>query len=89
MSASIGCSPRAGTTSSAPRSAPRAGQWTTILTGGPGTGKTTAVAGLLTLIAEQHEASTGQPPRIALCAPTGKASARLQEAVTEAAGKLG
>ncbi len=65
-----------------------AGQWTTILTGGPGTGKTTAVAGLLTLIAEQHEASTGQPPRIALCAPTGKASARLQEAVDEAAAKL-
>jgi exodeoxyribonuclease V alpha subunit len=65
-----------------------AARWTTILTGGPGTGKTTAVAGLLTLIAEQHEASTGQPPRIALCAPTGKASARLQEAVAEAAGKL-
>ncbi len=65
-----------------------AAQWTTILTGGPGTGKTTAVAGLLTLIAEQHQASTGQPPRIALCAPTGKASARLQEAVEDAAGKL-
>ncbi len=63
-------------------------RWTSILTGGPGTGKTTAVAGLLTLIAEQHEASTGQPPRIAICAPTGKASARLQEAVGEAAGKL-
>jgi exodeoxyribonuclease V alpha subunit len=65
-----------------------AGRWTTVLTGGPGTGKTTAVAGLLTLIAEQHEAGTGQPPRIALCAPTGKASARLQEAVGEAAAKL-
>ncbi len=65
-----------------------AGRWTTILTGGPGTGKTTAVAGLLTLIAEQHEAATGQPPRIALCAPTGKASTRLQEAVGEAAAKL-
>jgi exodeoxyribonuclease V alpha subunit len=65
-----------------------AGRWTTILTGGPGTGKTTAVAGLLTLIAEQHEAGAGQPPRIALCAPTGKASTRLQEAVGEAAAKL-
>ncbi len=65
-----------------------AGRWTTILTGGPGTGKTTAVAGLLTLIAEQHEAQTGQPPRIALCAPTGKAAARLQEAVAEAAAEL-
>lgn len=65
-----------------------AGQWTTILTGGPGTGKTTAVAGLLSLVAEQHEASSGQQPRIALCAPTGKASARLQEAVEEAAANL-
>jgi exodeoxyribonuclease V alpha subunit len=65
-----------------------AGQWTTILTGGPGTGKTTAVAGLLSLIAEQHEIATGQRPRIALCAPTGKASARLQEAVDDAARKL-
>ncbi len=65
-----------------------AAQWTTILTGGPGTGKTTAVAGLLSLVAEQHEAATGQRPRIALCAPTGKASARLQEAVDEAAAAL-
>jgi exodeoxyribonuclease V alpha subunit len=65
-----------------------AGQWTTILTGGPGTGKTTAVAGLLALVAEQHEAASGQQPRIALCAPTGKASARLQEAVDDAAAKL-
>lgn len=60
-------------------------RWTTILTGGPGTGKTTAVAGLLALLSEQHEAATGQRPRIALCAPTGKAAARLQEAVLEAA----
>jgi exodeoxyribonuclease V alpha subunit len=57
-----------------------AGQWTTVLTGGPGTGKTTTVAGLLALIA----ADAGAPPRIALTAPTGKAAARLQEAVDEA-----
>ncbi|THI99818.1 exodeoxyribonuclease V subunit alpha, partial [Nocardioides sp.] len=55
-----------------------AGQWTTVLTGGPGTGKTTAVAGLLALLTE-HEG----PLRIALTAPTGKAAARLQEAVEE------
>jgi exodeoxyribonuclease V alpha subunit len=55
-------------------------QWTTVLTGGPGTGKTTAVAGLLTLLADQSE----RPLRIALTAPTGKASARLQEAVRNA-----
>ena len=55
-------------------------QWTTVLTGGPGTGKTTAVAGLLALLADQ----SGRPLRIALTAPTGKASARLQEAVRTA-----
>ncbi len=52
-------------------------QWTTVLTGGPGTGKTTAVAGLLALLADQSD----RPLRIALTAPTGKAAARLQEAV--------
>jgi exodeoxyribonuclease V alpha subunit len=55
-------------------------QWTTVLTGGPGTGKTTAVAGLLALLADQSD----RPLRIALTAPTGKASARLQEAVRTA-----
>ena len=62
-------------------------RWTTILTGGPGTGKTTTVAGLLALLVEQHEAAHAAPPRIALCAPTGKASARLQQAVEEAAAQ--
>ena len=57
--------------------------WTTVITGGPGTGKTTTVAGLLALVAEQHELATGRAPRIALAAPTGKAAARLQEAVQE------
>lgn len=59
--------------------------WTTVLTGGPGSGKTTTVARLLALLADQ----TGDAPlRIALSAPTGKAAARLQEAVLEAAGQL-
>jgi exodeoxyribonuclease V alpha subunit len=62
--------------------------WTTVLTGGPGTGKTTTVAGLLALVAQQHEVRTGQLPRIALCAPTGKAAARLQDAVDEAVAEL-
>ena len=53
----------------------------TVLTGGPGTGKTTTVARLLALIAEQAELSGDGRPRIALAAPTGKAAARLQEAV--------
>jgi exodeoxyribonuclease V alpha subunit len=58
-------------------------RWTTVLTGGPGTGKTTTVAGLLALLAEQAELESGgaRRLRIALTAPTGKASARLQESV--------
>ncbi|BBX24002.1 RecBCD enzyme subunit RecD [Mycolicibacter terrae] len=65
-------------------------QAVTVLTGGPGTGKTTTVARLLALLAEQAEVSA--PPgkaklRIALAAPTGKAAARLTEAVAgEVAG---
>lgn len=65
-----------------------AGQWTTVLTGGPGTGKTTAVAGMLALVAEQYELERGELPRIALAAPTGKAAARLQGAVQEAVARF-
>ena len=57
---------------------------TTVLTGGPGRGKTTTVAGLLALLAEQAAVTDGRRLRVALAAPTGKAAARLQEAVTEA-----
>jgi exodeoxyribonuclease V alpha subunit len=64
-------------------------QWTTVLTGGPGTGKTTTVAGLLALLAEQAESAGRARPRIALAAPTGKASARLQQAVQAEIDKLG
>lgn len=62
---------------------------TTVLTGGPGTGKTTAVAGLLALLAEQAEHDpAGRAPRVALAAPTGKAAARLTEAVAESARRF-
>lgn len=60
-------------------------QWTTVLTGGPGTGKTTAVAGLLATLREQQP--EGVPLRVALSAPTGKASARLRESVRDAASR--
>ncbi|OBH04924.1 exodeoxyribonuclease V subunit alpha [Mycobacterium sp. E2699] len=56
-------------------------QGVTVLTGGPGTGKTTTVARLLALVAEQAELAGSARPRIALAAPTGKAAARLAEAV--------
>ena len=53
----------------------------TVLTGGPGTGKTTTVARLLAVLAGQAEEAGAPPLRIALAAPTGKAASRLQEAV--------
>jgi exodeoxyribonuclease V alpha subunit len=56
-------------------------EWTTVLGGGPGTGKTTTVARVLALLLDQPV----PPLRVALAAPTGKAAARLQTAVqTEA-----
>jgi len=55
-------------------------QWTTVLTGGPGTGKTTTVARTLALLVDQARAR-GERLSVALTAPTGKAAARLQEAV--------
>lgn len=57
----------------------------TVLTGGPGTGKTTTVARLLAVLQE----TTGPGLRVALAAPTGKAAARLTEAVQEALAGLG
>jgi exodeoxyribonuclease V alpha subunit len=63
-------------------------QGTTVLTGGPGTGKTTTVAALLALLAEQAQHTGGARPRIALAAPTGKAAARLQQAVEEEVRRL-
>nr|WP_239028959.1 exodeoxyribonuclease V subunit alpha [Pseudonocardia acidicola] len=56
----------------------------TVLAGGPGTGKTTTVARLLALLHDQP----GPPPRVALAAPTGKAAARLEEAVREHTAEL-
>jgi exodeoxyribonuclease V alpha subunit len=60
-------------------------EWTTVLTGGPGTGKTYTVARILALLTRLH----GKGLRVALCAPTGKAAATLTEAVAAQAGGLG
>jgi exodeoxyribonuclease V alpha subunit len=60
----------------------------TVLTGGPGTGKTTTVARLLALLAEQAQRAGRARLRIALAAPTGKAAARLLEAVQAEVAKL-
>ncbi len=53
-----------------------------IITGGPGTGKTTTVVKLLAVLQEMHQTSSGQLLRIRLAAPTGKAAARLSVSIT-------
>ena len=55
----------------------------TLVTGGPGTGKTTTAARLLALLANRHPGL-----RVALAAPTGKAAARLGEAIGQTAQTL-
>lgn len=52
-----------------------------VITGGPGTGKTTTVARIIALLLEQQLPSENL--RIALAAPTGKAVMRLQMAMAE------
>ena len=49
-----------------------------VVTGGPGTGKTTLAARLIALLVG---AGLARPDGVRLAAPTGKAAARLQEAV--------
>lgn len=56
-----------------------------IVSGGPGTGKTTTVTKILALLVG---ASTERPPRIALAAPTGKAAARMVASIREAKSRL-
>lgn len=57
-----------------------------VISGGPGTGKTTTAARILALCAALSP--PGRPPLIRLAAPTGKAAARLSEAIRQAAGRL-
>ena len=60
-----------------------------LVTGGPGTGKTTTIARLLVLLVAQA-AQAGRPaPRIALAAPTGRAAERMAESLRRAVQVLG
>jgi exodeoxyribonuclease V alpha subunit len=59
----------------------------TVISGGPGTGKTTTVVELLTLLQEMT-LTQGRPLRISLAAPTGKAAARLTESIGSTAARL-
>jgi exodeoxyribonuclease V alpha subunit len=57
----------------------------TIISGGPGTGKTFTMAKILALMVEQ---ARGRRPAVALAAPTGKAAARLKGVIRERKGDL-
>jgi exodeoxyribonuclease V alpha subunit len=56
-----------------------------IISGGPGTGKTTTVVRLLALL---RQLPAGDALRIALCAPTGMAASRLQQAIQQAKASI-
>jgi exodeoxyribonuclease V alpha subunit len=53
-----------------------------ILTGGPGTGKTTMTITAIALMLTVSDVEL-RPENVALCAPTGKAAARLKEAIQD------
>ncbi|MDE2154952.1 MAG: exodeoxyribonuclease V subunit alpha [Xanthomonadaceae bacterium] len=60
-----------------------------VLTGGPGTGKTTTVVRMLLMLL-RHAKACGLParPSIALAAPTGKAAQRLVQAIARGKAEL-
>lgn len=59
-----------------------------IISGGPGTGKTTTVTKILALLQEQAIALRKERLQILLVAPTGKAAARLRESIDKARSGL-
>ncbi|KXS37600.1 MAG: exodeoxyribonuclease V alpha subunit [Halomonadaceae bacterium T82-2] len=63
-----------------------------VITGGPGTGKTTTVVRLLALLQAlalgEEKDDGGQALRIRLAAPTGKAAARLNESIAKQVSEL-
>lgn len=58
-----------------------------LVTGGPGTGKTTTIARLLLLLVAQADAR-GETLRIGLAAPTGRAADRMSESLHAAVAAL-
>ncbi|KDM90200.1 exodeoxyribonuclease V subunit alpha [Photobacterium galatheae] len=64
-----------------------------VISGGPGTGKTTTVAKLLAALVMQNQplaasVDASKVPHIVLVAPTGKAAARLTESIGQAVQSL-
>ena len=59
-----------------------------LVTGGPGTGKTTTIARLLALRVAAALHAGRAPPRIALAAPTGRAAERMAESLRHAVARM-
>ncbi|MGH8083666.1 MAG: exodeoxyribonuclease V subunit alpha [Lysobacter sp.] len=59
-----------------------------LVTGGPGTGKTTTIARMLVLLLAQARLAGHPPPRIALAAPTGRAAERMAESLKAAVARM-
>jgi exodeoxyribonuclease V alpha subunit len=60
----------------------------TLITGGPGTGKTTTVTRLLAVMMRIAQDERAPLPRIKLAAPTGKAASRLTQSIGRSARSL-
>jgi exodeoxyribonuclease V alpha subunit len=60
----------------------------TVVSGGPGTGKTFTVSKVLAALQEQARAAGREPYRVLLTAPTGKAAQRLGDAIRDNLEKL-
>lgn len=60
----------------------------TIISGGPGTGKTTTISKILATLVAAHQLQSNLPLRIIAAAPTGKAAARLTESLSAAIATL-
>jgi len=57
-----------------------------VISGGPGTGKTSTVLRILAILIEQAYALDMPLPRIQMMAPTGKAAARLKQSLNDRTG---
>ncbi|MDG6882765.1 Exodeoxyribonuclease V alpha chain [Phocoenobacter uteri] len=60
----------------------------TLITGGPGTGKTTTVVKILLALQLKQQQLGLEPLKIKLAAPTGKAAARLKESITDSLARF-
>ena len=59
-----------------------------VITGGPGTGKTTTIIKLLAVLIERSLSESQRMPSILLLAPTGKAASRIAESIRQSKDPL-